>query len=87
MTSPNTVLGEDQLPSYILYEAIQELKEPLTRLFNHCLIARYCPIHFRRSIIVALRKLKKGDFKNPKIYRPIALLNTVEKIMDKVLIK
>ena len=34
-----------------------------------------------------LKKLKKGNFKNPKIYRPIALLNIVGKIMDKVLIK
>ena len=60
---------------------------PLTRLFNHCLTAGYCPTHFRRLITVALRKPKKGDFKNPKIYRLIALLNIVGKIIDKVLIK
>jgi len=71
----------------MLYEAIQELKEPLTRLFNYCLITGYCPVHFRRSITVVLRKLKKGDFKDPKMYRPIALLNIVGKVIDKVLVK
>ena len=45
------------------------------------------PYTLLKSITVVLRKLKKGDFKNPKIYRPIALLNIVGKIMDKVLIK
>ena len=34
-----------------------------------------------------LKKPKKGDFKNPKIYRPIALLNIVGKIIDKVFVK
>ena len=34
MTSPDKAPGEDQLPSRVLHEAIQELKEPLTRLFN-----------------------------------------------------
>ena len=86
-TSPDKAPGEDKIPSRILYEAIQELKEPLTRLFNHCLITGYCPAYFRRLITVALRKLKKGDFKDPKMYRPIALLNIVGKVMDKVLAK
>ena len=47
----------------------------------------YCLAHFRRSITVALQKLKKGDFRDPKIYRLIALLNIVGKVIDKVLIK
>ena len=71
----------------MLYKAIQELKEPLTRLFNQCLIVGYCPIYFQRLITIALRKPKKGDFKDPKIYRLIALLNIVGKVMDKVLAK
>ena len=44
-------------------------------------------MHFRRSIIVVLRKLKKGDFRDPKIYRLITLLNIVGKVIDKVLVK
>ena len=36
---------------------------------------------------MALQKPKKGDFRDPKIYRLIALLNTVGKIIDKVLAK
>ena len=34
-----------------------------------------------------LKKPKKGDFKNLKIYILIALLNIIGKIMDKILVK
>ncbi|OCL00716.1 uncharacterized protein K441DRAFT_533029, partial [Cenococcum geophilum 1.58] len=47
----------------------------------------YYLAHFRRSIIVALQKLKKGDFRDPKMYRLIALLNIVGKVINKVLVK
>jgi len=46
ITSPDKALGEDEIPSCVLYEAIQELKEPLTRLFNHCLTTGYCLAYF-----------------------------------------
>jgi len=45
-TSPDKVLGEDEIPSHVFYKAIQELKEPLTHLFNYCLTTGYCPAHF-----------------------------------------
>jgi len=45
-TSPDKALGEDEIPSHIFYKAIQELKEPLTCLFNHCFTTGYCPTHF-----------------------------------------
>ena len=87
ITSLDKALGENQLLSRVLYKATQELKELLTQLFNYCLTVGYCLAHFRRSIIVVLQKLKKGDFRDPKIYRPITLLNIVGKIIDKVLVK
>ena len=86
-TSPDKALEEDEIPNYVLHKAIQELKEPLTHLFNHCFTTGYCPAHFQKLITVALRKPKKGDFKDPKMYRPIVLLNTVGKVIDKMLAK
>jgi hypothetical protein len=46
---------------------------------------KYCPAKFKVSITVALRKPGKDDYSQPKSYRPIALMNTMGKILDTVL--
>jgi ribonuclease HI len=46
---------------------------------------KYCPAKFKKSITVALRKPGKDDYSQPKSYRPIALMNTIGKILDTVL--
>jgi hypothetical protein len=46
---------------------------------------QYCPKVFKKSITVALRKLGKSDYTKPKAYRPVALMNTLSKIIDTVL--
>lgn len=43
------------------------------------------PQAWKESITVALRKPGKGDYSQPKAYRPIALLNTMGKLMESVL--
>ncbi len=40
---------------------------------------------FRESITVVLRKPAKGDYTQPKSYRPIALLNTLGKALEKIM--
>ncbi|EMD86559.1 hypothetical protein COCHEDRAFT_53746, partial [Bipolaris maydis C5] len=45
----------------------------------------YCPSHFRESTTVVLRKPGKDNYTVPKAYRPIALLNTVGKVMDAII--
>ncbi|KAK1474280.1 zinc knuckle, partial [Colletotrichum tamarilloi] len=43
--------------------------------------------YFKRFITVVLRKLGKDNYIVLKVYRPIALLNTVGKIIDIIIIK
>ncbi|KAK1995642.1 hypothetical protein LX36DRAFT_581985, partial [Colletotrichum falcatum] len=43
--------------------------------------------HFRKSIIVVLRKLSKDNYIMPKVYRLIALLNIVSKIINTIIVK
>jgi hypothetical protein len=45
----------------------------------------YFPAHFKESITVVLRKPGKDDYKQPKSYRPIALLNTLGKALEAIL--
>lgn len=82
---PDKAPGEDQIPNRIL-KAAQELLVPvLTTVFNSSLNMQYCPKAFKKSITVALRKPGKSDYTEPKSYRPVALMNTLGKIMDTVL--
>ncbi len=48
----------------------------------------YYPKYFRNSITIVLRKPEGQDQKDyslPKSYRPIALLNTISKILESVI--
>jgi hypothetical protein len=55
------------------------------RTFNQSLLLGYCPTHFRESTTVVLRKPGKDNYTTPKLYRPIALMNTTGKIMHAVI--
>jgi hypothetical protein len=43
------------------------------------------PRHFQASITVTLRKGGPRDFRQPKSYRPVALLNTLGKILESII--
>jgi retron-type reverse transcriptase len=77
--------GEDQIPNRILKVAQESLVPILTTVFNSSLDLQYCPKAFKKSITVSLRKPGKSDCTEPKSYRPVALMNTLGKIMDTVL--
>jgi hypothetical protein len=57
-------------------------------IFNACVEAGHNPTHFQRSITVVLRKAGEDrDYHMPKAYQPVALLNTLEKILELIIIK
>ncbi|KAJ3552838.1 hypothetical protein NPX13_g11022 [Xylaria arbuscula] len=84
-TSPMKAPGPDGIPNMILREALPWIKIHLTRIYNHSLALGHCPEHFRESYTVVLRKPGKDNYTVPKAYRPIALLNTLGKIMDAII--
>ncbi|KAM0742770.1 hypothetical protein ACQRIT_002947 [Beauveria bassiana] len=77
--------GMDGIINGILHETIDLLLPCLHKLFNACLEQGYCPSHFKETITVVLRKPGKDDYSQPKSYRPIALLNTLGKVLDGVM--
>lgn len=84
-TKPLKAPGPDGIPNKALQTCANMLVEHLTTIFNRCLTLAYCPKHFRSAATIALRKSGKGDYTVPKAYRPIALLNTIGKIMDAII--
>ena len=54
-------------------------------LFNNICDTGVWPSWFKDSLSVIIPKPKKTDYSVPKAYRPIALLNTVGKLLTKVM--
>ena len=83
--SPNKAPGPDGITNWILHQTLDFLLPSLCTLFNACLRLGYCPSHFKDTITVALRKPGKDDYTQPKAYRPIALLNTLGKVLEAIM--
>jgi len=52
---------------------------------NACIEVGYWPSHFKRSTMVIIPKPNKKSYNFPKAFRPIVLLNTVSKLIEKVI--
>ncbi len=76
--------GTDNIPNKILKTRLPFITPCLHWLFNSSLNLRYYPCHFWHSITISLRKFGKPDYHTPKASRPIALLNTIRKILDSI---
>ncbi|KAF8693924.1 hypothetical protein AX14_002235 [Amanita brunnescens Koide BX004] len=57
----------------------------LATLFNKICFTGTWPQHFKESVSVIIPKPNKPDYTIPKAYRPIALLNTLGKLLTKIL--
>ena len=52
---------------------------------NTCIELGYWPLYFKRSTIIVISKPNKKSYNLPKVFRPIVLLNTVDKLIEKVI--
>jgi hypothetical protein len=82
--APDKAPGPDSIPNRLLRECRDVLAEPLAKLFGDCLQRSYHPKPFRHSRTVVLRKPQKPMYDVAKAYRPIALLNTLGKVLEKI---
>ncbi|KAI0991845.1 hypothetical protein K3495_g16342, partial [Podosphaera aphanis] len=80
----NKAPGPDGIPNRLLKECKITLKKDLAELFNACLSLGYHPTGFKESTTIVLRKPQKPRYDTPKSYRPIALLNTMGKLLEKI---
>jgi retron-type reverse transcriptase len=56
-----------------------------TRIAEACLNLGHWPFHFKSSLSVIIPKLGKPSYSMPKAFRPIVLLNTLGKLVEKML--
>lgn len=84
--SPNKAPVADDIINDILHKTPDTLLPNPHILFNVCLRQGYCSIHFKDTVTVVLRKTGKDDYTQSKVYRPIALLNTLGKALEAIII-
>ena len=57
----------------------------IIKIANACIDLGYWPNHFKRSSTVIIPKPNKSLYDSPKSFRPIVLLNTLGKLIEKVI--
>lgn len=77
----------DLIPNEIVRITLPTTIDTLLWIFNASLNTGYYPKRFRESTTVALKKpgKKLGEYSEVSGYRPIALLNTIGKVMEAVI--
>ena len=69
---------------------LKTLRETMTKrlifIFQVCIDVEYHSKSFRETKIIVLKKMKKSDYIFFKVYRSIALLNTMNKILKSIMI-
>ena len=77
--------GPDGINNRILKELSSELANPLCSLFNSSLSSGSFPSSWKEANVTPI--FKKDDASNVSNYRPISLLNTIGKVMEKLVHK
>lgn len=78
-------MGPDEINNRILKELSNELGAPLSALFNHSFSMGKVPTRWKMSNVCAI--FKNSDPHEVSNYRPISLLSSLNKVMEKIVHK
>jgi ribonuclease HI len=84
-TSPDKAPGPDGLTNRVIHHAMEAIMPQIHHVYKESLRLGHCPKTFRHQNTVAVPKPGKGDYTVAKSYRPIALLSTLGKGLEKVM--
>lgn len=83
--NPSKAYGPDGIGPRLLKELMPVIAEPLRGLFQTSLTHKKCPTIWKQANVIPI--FKKGDKSDPNNYRPVSLLNTTSKLMEKIVFK
>jgi len=83
--SPYKGPGPDGIPNIVLQKSAKILAPILLRIYNTILLMEEYPDQWQIFTTVILRKPGKPAYDVPKAYRPIALLNTMGKVLTAII--
>jgi ribonuclease HI/exonuclease III len=81
---PYKAPGPDGIPNVVLKESADLIADHLVQIFNAIFQKKTYYDGWREYDTVVLKKPGKTDYSNPKAYRPIALLNTLYKLLTSI---
>ncbi|MBW0468738.1 hypothetical protein O181_008453 [Austropuccinia psidii MF-1] len=77
--------GPDGIPNKLIKLSKMLLTPTLTTLYNLCFKQGRYPEIWKESQTAIIRKAAKDNYTSPNAYRPIALLNTLGKLFEKII--
>ena len=80
---PNKATGCDSIPAKVLKIAADELAKPLTTLFNSRILNCVWPSDWKRGVWTPV--YKKDDKNSKENYRPITVLQCVDKVFEQLI--
>jgi hypothetical protein len=76
--------GEDALNSNVLLQVFRNFPAFVTEIYNECLQRGHFPNYWKRSILQPIVKPGKEGLNEVSKYRPISLINTGGKLLEKL---
>jgi hypothetical protein len=78
-------LDSDGIPNEVLKTLSPEIAEGLARAISGAFASDTLPGQYKESVTIVIRKESKKNYSLPGSYRPIALENTLAKVVKKIL--
>jgi hypothetical protein len=72
---------------HLLKKGWEAVQDHLIDVFNTCLVLGHHPARWKEAKVVAIPKPDKLDYSLPKAHRPISLLETMSKLLEKAVAK
>ena len=85
--SPNRAPGHDNLKSDICLRFTQLFPSLVTKLMNRCLHIGHFPSSWKLAVVKILPKAGREDYTDLTSYRPIGLLTTFSKLLEKLFVR
>ena len=86
-TNNSSAPGESGISWEILKMAWPVIEDHFVTLANACTNIGHHPTEWRKALVVVIPKPGKDDYSQAKSYRPISLLETLSKLIEKVMLK
>ena len=76
--------GTDELKPIVLQNFPSNIIRTLTIIYTACIAMGYTPTRWRESVASFIPKPKKGDYTNPRAFRPISLMSFLFKTLERL---
>jgi hypothetical protein len=87
LTANKLAPGTSGIGWFLLKKGWEVVKDHLLDIYNACFTLGHHPARWREAKVVVIPKPDKPDYSLPKAHRPISLLETMSKLLEKAVAK